>query len=179
MILVKQHNLRQLKTMIIRHRNPTVFTFFCIAVTFFLASGCAGLSPSFEEPKVSLADIQIREVKTLETSFLVQLRIMNPNDSPLNIDGISCDVELDGRKFATGVQGKQETIPAYGSALVPMEVYASVLEMFSSVIGIIQRANEPNTQLEAMNYKLTGKVRINNGGFSSNVPFESKGELTL
>lgn len=149
------------------------------AVWLLFAAGCASLSPSFEKPKVSLADIQVQEIKTLETAFLIQLRIMNPNDNPLDIQGLSCDVELDGRKFASGLQGAQQTIPAYGSILVPMEVYASVLDMFSSVIGMIQSANQPNSQHKAMNYKLIGKVRVSSGGFSRNIPFESEGELKL
>jgi LEA14-like dessication related protein len=162
-------------------RSPTVpSTLTCLIATIcLLMSGCAGLSPSFEKPQVSLADIQVQEVKTLETAFLIQLRISNPNDSPLDIQGLSCDVELDGRRFASGLQGDQQTIPAYGSALVPVEVYASVLDMFSSVISMIQHANQPDAQVRALNYRLVGKVRISSGGFFRNVPFESEGELNL
>lgn len=153
----------------------------CLLATIclLLISGCAGLFSSFQEPQVSLADIRVQEVKTLETAFLIQLRISNPNDSPLDIQGLSCDVDLDGRRFASGLQGEQQTIPAYGSALVPVEVYASVLDMFSSVIGMIQNANRPDSQVRAIRYKLIGKVRINSDGLFRNVPFESEGELQL
>lgn len=148
-------------------------------ISLLLISGCAGLFSSFEEPQVSLADIRVQEVKTLETAFLIQLRITNPNDGPLDIQGLSCEVELDGRKFASGLQGEQLSIPPYGSTLVPVEVYASVLDMFSSVIGMIQNANRPGSQIRAITYKLIGKVRIKSDGFYRNVPFESEGELNL
>lgn len=144
----------------------------------FLLAGCAGLS-SLEKPKVTLADIQVQEIKNLETAFLVQLRIMNPNTKPIEIEGLSCDIELDGRKFASGLQGGQGTIPAYGSVLVPMEVYASVLDMVSSVLGVIQNRNEPGTAGRPIGYRLKGKVRIGSGGFSHHLPFESKGEVKL
>lgn len=143
-----------------------------------LLAGCAGLS-SLEKPKVTLADIQVQEIKTLETAFLVQLRVMNPNTTPIEIEGLSCDVELDGRKFASGLQGGQGSIPAYGSVLVPMEVYASVLDMVSSVVGVLQNQNEPGTKGRPISYRLKGKVRIGRGGFSHNLPFESKGEVRL
>jgi len=141
-------------------------------------TGCAGFS-SLEKPKVTLADIQIQEVKTLETAFLVQLRVMNPNNRPLEIEGLSCDVELDGRKFASGLQGGQGTIPAYGSVLVPMEVYASVLDMFTSVLGVLQNQNEPGAVGRPISYRLKGKVRVSSGGFSHNLPFASEGEVKL
>jgi LEA14-like dessication related protein len=150
-----------------------------LAAVILLLSGCAALSPSFEKPQVSLADIQVHEVRTLETAFLIQLRVSNPNDSPLDIQGLSCEVEFDGRMFASGLQGEQQTIPAYGSALVPVVVYASVLDMFSSVINMIQHAGEPDAQVRALNYRLIGTVRINRGGFIKDVPFESEGELNL
>lgn len=144
-----------------------------------LLSGCAGLAPSFEEPGVTLADIQIREIKTLETAFLVQLRVMNPNDVPMEIQGLNCEIELDEKQFASGVQGKQQTIEPFGSALIPVEVYASVLDMVNSVIGLMQTANQPGQQLESIRYRLVGKVRVSSGGLTRSIPFESDGELNL
>jgi LEA14-like dessication related protein len=163
-----------MKNLAIRH-----YTFIIVTISLLLLSACAGLAPSFEKPKVNLADIQVREIKTLETAFLVQLRIMNPNETPLEIQGLSCDVELDGRQFASGLQGEQLTVPPYGTALVPVDVYASVLDMVSSVIGLIQTAGKPDSQLESVNYRLTGRVRVSTGSFSRSIPFESEGELKL
>lgn len=160
-----------------RYDNRTAF-WLPIVICLLLSGGCASIM-SLEKPQITLADIQVREIKTLETSFIVQLRIMNPNPTPLDIEGLSCDVELDGRKFASGVQGSQETIPAYGSALVPMEVYGSVLDMVSSVLGVIKSQNEPGSAGKPVNYRLTGKVRVKSGTFARNLPFASKGELKL
>jgi LEA14-like dessication related protein len=155
------------------------YTFVIAIISLLLLSGCAGLSPSFEKPKVNLADIQVREIKTLETAFLVQLRIMNPNETPLEIQGLSCDLELDGRQFASGLQGEQLTVPPYGTALVPVDVYASMLDMVSSVIGLIQTAGQPESQLQSITYRLTGRVRVSTGSFTRSIPFESEGELNL
>lgn len=150
----------------------------CLSLVFLLA-GCAGLTSSFEAPKVSLADIQVREIKTLETSFLVQLRVMNPNDFPLEIKGLSCDLEVDERQFASGLQGDTQTIEPYTSTLIPVEVYASVLDMVNSVIGFIHSANKPETEMESLTYRLVGKIRVSTGKLTRNVPFESEGELNL
>jgi len=141
-------------------------------------AGCAAFSLP-EKPRITLADIQVHEIRNMETSFLVQLRVTNPNTEPLEIEGLSCDVELDGRRFASGVQGERRTIPPYGSELVEMEVHSSVLEMVSSVLGVIRRANEPDSRGEPVGYRLNGKVRVKSGGFSHNLPFVSEGELKM
>jgi len=143
-----------------------------------LVAGCAALSLP-EKPRITLADIQVHEIRNMETSFLVQLRITNPNTTPLEIEGLSCDVELDGRRFASGLQGEKRTIPAYGSELVEMEVHSSMLEMVSSVLGVLRRANDPGSRGEPIGYRLSGKVRVKSGGFSHNLPFASEGELKM
>lgn len=179
-VLISRGNQKKLYTYTIMKKLPffTPIQLLCLSVLFLL-SGCAGLNSSFETPKVTLADINVREIKTLETSFLVQLRVMNPNDFPLEIKGLSCDLEVDGRQFASGLQGNVQAIEPYGSALVPVEVYASVLDMVNSVIGLIQSANKPNAPMESLTYRLVGKVHVSTGTLTRNVPFESEGELNL
>lgn len=161
-----------------RRARRSGFTLLAATIWLFVLAGCAGLF-SLEKPRVSLADIQVLEIRTMETAFQVQLRVTNPNDRPLEIQGLSCDVELEGRRFASGLQGEQQTIPAYGSVLVPVEVHASVLDMFSSVLGLIHHAGEPGSPRRVIRYRLIGKVRLSTGTLSRNLPFESEGKLKL
>ncbi len=125
-----------------------------------------------------MADIKVEEVKTLETTFMVQLRVMNPNDLDLEIKGLACDLELDGSQFASGMQSEKRVIPAYGSALIPVKVYASILNMVSSILQRVQEGQGTSGQ-EALTYGLSGHVRVSGGGLSRNLPFTSSGELNL
>ena len=61
--------------------------------------GCAGIGRRLEPPEVSLAHIAIQEVKALETTFQLHVRVFNFNDVPLEIKGIDCELEINGRKF--------------------------------------------------------------------------------
>ncbi len=150
--------------------------FFLLLFLPALLGGCAGMRHHIERPRVSLADIQIRGVKALETVFLVQVRIMNPNPDPLDIRGISCDLKIDGRPFATGLSGEHHRIPAYGSALVPVPLYASMVNMVSSVLQAIQGTSAGRGP-QSMTYSLTGKVRLGGNVFEQTVPFETSGTL--
>jgi LEA14-like dessication related protein len=132
-----------------------------------------------EDPKVSIADIRIQEVKALEGVFLIKLRILNPNDVPLDLHGINCDLEINKRHFASGLGDSNQVVPAFGTAVVPVEVYASVLDMITSVADLIHTAGKIPAKEEPVPYTLQGTVRVGIHGFKKEVPFKSSGELSL
>jgi LEA14-like dessication related protein len=154
------------------------FNLFSCLLLFLLLSGCAGMGKLAQQPKVSVADIQIRETKNMEAAFLVQLRVVNPNETNLNIQGISCDLELDGNHFATGVASGNQTISGFGTALVPVTVYASYLNMVSSIFKMIQDGSLQNEK-KPLEYKIVGDIRAGTGSFSHVIPFKSSGKLSL
>ena len=149
-----------------------------VLLTLLTLAGCAGLAP-LEKPKISVADIEVRKITPLETTFLVQLRVMNPNDRSLEVEGLRCDLELDGRTFASGLQdGQGLTVPGYGSALVPVELYASVVDMLGSVLNVLGRTGGSGDG-GPVEYRLTGSVKVKSGGLSHTLPFESDGNIRI
>ncbi len=144
----------------------------------FVLAGCAGIGRHVEEPEVTLADMQVVEVRPLEAVFQIALRVMNPNDFSLDIRGVRCDVKIDGKHFATGVGDQKSEIPAYGTGLVPVKVYASTLKMFSSVLAMVQGMDGRQSGLAPIHYEISGTIRMG-GGINRTVPFHSKGELAL
>lgn len=151
-----------------------------IAALCLIIAGCAGTGRYANAPRISLADIRVQEIRTLESAFQIGLRVINPNEIPLEISGVECELKLDGRGFATGVAGEHHEIPAYGSAVVPVTVYASIPDMVASAIAFAQGAKGDDGRPEPLRYELTGHVRL--GGKSllrRTLPFQSKGELSL
>ncbi len=149
---------------------------FCMTLMF----GCAGTGKYKKSPRVTLADIQIHEIKTLETAFQIELRILNPNETPLDVSGIESDLKIDGKDFASGVGGDHHVIPAYGSAIVPVTVYASVLDMVSNVVSFVQDSGSQTGPIKPLRYEISGHVRL--GGknvMKRTLPFQTKGELSL
>jgi len=163
------------------HHAPQLFIrLLIITLCLALTAGCAGTGRYTKTPKVSLTDIQIQEIKTLETAFQIELRVLNPNDIPLEVSGMECDLKIDGKDFAAGVTGDHHVIPAYGSAIIPVTVYASVLDMVSSVISLVQGSSVKTNTPESLRYELSGHIRL--GGknvMKKTVPFDTKGELSL
>lgn len=136
----------------------------------FLLFGCATPGTRLEPPSVSLVNIAVKEARLLETVFEVELRVLNPNETALTVTGADCTLKINDRDFAKGVAGVSTEVPAYGSAVVPVTLY-------SSIIGLVRSALNAR---ETLAYELEGKLRLA-GGFlvPGTIPFSSEGRLDL
>ncbi len=146
------------------------------AAAFLLAlmmlAGCAGIGKTLEPPRINLANIRVEEMTGLETAFLVQLRVFNTNEKDLQVTGIECDLDLNDSRFATGVSKTAVTIPSYGSELVSVTVYSTVLSMVRSMMSLQQH--------QQLSYRLKGKLRLNDESMLvPMLPFKSEGKMTL
>jgi LEA14-like dessication related protein len=145
--------------------------FSLLFLILFTIAGCAGLGKQLESPPIKLANIQVKEVNVLETAFQVQLRVFNTNDTALEVKGIECELELNDEPFAMGVSNPEIKIPSYGTEIVTILVYSSVIDI---VIGV--RGLQKNEQLK---YRLKGKLRLGGNAFPSVLPFNSEGVVSF
>lgn len=150
-----------------------------VAALLLSLGGCAALSGLRQEPKISVADVRIQDIKAMEGVFLIKLRVINPNDVPLDIHAVSCDLAMNGRHFASGIADSKESIPARGTQLVPVTVYASVLDILPSVVDLIHTAGSPAAKDKQLPYVLSGTVKVGVGSYEKDFPFQSSGELSL
>ena len=156
-----------------RNRSSPIVTAAAIFFAYLTFSGCAGVGKQLEPPRVSLANIRVEEVSGLETAFEIQMRVFNTNDVDLKIKGIKAELEINGQPFATGVSNSPVEIPSYGTELVTLTVYSSVIKMFKSVYGI--------KGSEELKYRLNGKISVSAGSnmMPTSLPFESEGQVSL
>ncbi len=142
-----------------------------LACAGLLLTACASMGPYPESPRVSLARLNPGEMTLLEQRFNLQLRIQNPNDREIPIKGMSYSLELNDREFAYGVSNRKVTVPAFGEALVDVDVV-------SNTLNIIRQASKlGNVQGDSLRYRLSGKLSLSNHPVS--LPFEYAGEIKL
>jgi LEA14-like dessication related protein len=143
-----------------------------ILISIPLLTGCAAVGKHLEPPRISLAQIQVQEFTGLEAVFQIKLRVFNTNDIDLNVKGIEANLEINGKPFATGVSQVAVKIPSFGTELVPVTVYSSVIDIVKGIHGL-QKA-------EQLKYRLKGKLRVTGENLmSTTLPFESEGQVTL
>ena len=145
-----------------------------------LVAGCAGMGKKADPPKVNIVDIKVSEFRALETSFNIELRLINPNDFPLKIRGVQFDMNVQGKEFATGVSNQSVDVPALGSSIVQVEAFASVMKIAASVWDLVKGTDKEGGSVKELQYDLSGKLLMTNSVFTkTSIPFQSKGQLSF
>ena len=148
------------------------------ATLLSLMTGCASLGNMADKPRISLASIRVLEIRGLETTFEVDLRIINPSQQPLTIAGIDCELTLDGRQLAEGVANPQVQIGSYADAIVPVKVYSSMFDMIGIARRLMAHAGK-QTGSETFTYAISGHLQTGDSGFFGRVPFDTTGKIDL
>ena len=141
-----------------------------LSFAVFLMGGCASLQGREPIP-VIIAGVEPLQGEGLEVRMLVKLRIQNPNDSPLDINGVAVQMDVQGKRFATGVSDAVVSVPRFGEAVVGVPVSISVFRIASQAIGVM--TNEYRGKIA---YEMTGRLA---GPAFGSVHFKSNGEFAL
>jgi LEA14-like dessication related protein len=140
-----------------------------------LAVACAGLSAcatlQTKDPlQVTVAGIEPLQGQGLELRLAVKLRVQNPNDAPVDYDGVALEMLVQGKTFATGVADASGTVPRYGESLITVPVTISAFRMARQVVGVMQGSG-----ISKIEYEMKGKL---SSGFSPR-RFVTRGSFDL
>jgi len=141
-----------------------------LAFGVLLFGGCASLQGR-DPIQVIIAGVEPLQGAGLELRMLVKLRIQNPNDLPLDFNGVSVQMDVQGKRFATGVSDAGGTVPRFGETIVDVPVSISVFRIARQAIGVM--TDEYRGKIA---YEMTGKLA---GPAFNSLRFKSNGELTL
>jgi len=133
-------------------------------------AGCASL-PGRDPLNVQVAGIEPLEGQGLEMRMAVKLRVQNPNDSAVDYDGAALELELNGKRFATGVSNERGSVPRFGETVLTVPVSVSALSAIRQALGL---AN--GSSLDNIPYVVRGKL---SGGMFGTTRFSDTGSLSL
>ena len=147
-----------------------------MAVMLFV--GCASLRPSLESPRISLVSVtQQPSSGDMETAFQLELRLINPNDISLNLKGIDCRLEINDSTIASGVSNERMELPALGTLIYPLTVYASASDFIILMVRLMADSRRSPEDMELI-YSLRGRVFLADGMPGLNMlRFSSEGDL--
>ena len=134
--------------------------------------GCAIFQRS-DPLQVTVAGIEPMEGQGqgLELRLLVKLRVQNPNDAPVDFNGVALEMDVQGKTFATGVSDAAGSVPRFGETVITVPITASAFRMLSQAFGLVQSGGSGK-----ITYEMRGK--LNGSGFNS-VHFRTQGEFDL
>jgi LEA14-like dessication related protein len=137
-----------------------------------LLGGCSLLVPKLETPQLSVVNVELQKSDLWEQRMKVRMRVVNPNDRPIPVKGLTCSLEVQGEELAHGVSGASFNVPALGEAEFDMNMTAN---MASALIKLLGRGNSLGDQIE---YRVKGKISLSEGILRS-IPFEDNGSFRL
>jgi LEA14-like dessication related protein len=135
-------------------------------------AGCSAL-PNRDPLTIDVAGIEPLQGEGLELRLAVRVRIQNPNDTAIDYSGAALNLQLNGRKLASGVSSAAGTVPRYGEAVLEIPVTVSALNMARQVLGFVNQ--NPQDQRN-VSYVVNGKLE---GGVFGTRRFTDEGTFEL
>jgi LEA14-like dessication related protein len=138
-----------------------------------MLGGCSLFVPKFETPQLSVMGIEVQKADLWEQRMKVRLRVVNPNDRPIPVKGLTCALEVAGQELAHGVSGASFNVPALGEAEFDMNMTAN---MAGAIIKLLGKGSD--SLGDEVEYRVTGKISLSEGLLRS-IPFEDHGKFKL
>ncbi len=144
---------------------------FLLSLTLFLAA-CAGLSPNYEKPQVTVSSFTLApESSGLTPRFNIGLHVVNPNRTALPLIGMSYSVEVEGNRILSGAEPNLPRIEAYSSADI-------VIQASPDLFGSARLLNQLlSGQRHELNYLFKAKLDV--GALMPYITIEEKGHFGL
>lgn len=147
--------------------NVSIRTIASILLMAFFTTACSGLPSNAKAPKVSVAEINIKRLGLFEQIFDVGLRVNNPNDFDIAIEGLEFELAVNGREFATGAAHTHARLPAFASAVVHVDTTtqsSSLLQQMKTLPELLQ---------DGVPYRIRGRIKIDRA--DDWLPFDRSG----
>jgi hypothetical protein len=144
-----------------------------LLLLFSCVLGACSTLPNRDPLNIDVAGIEPLPGEGLELRLAVRVRIQNPNDSDIEYSGAALNLDLNGRKLASGVSAVTGTVPRYGEAVLEIPVTVSALSMARQVLGFV---NDRQDEQREVAYTVRGKLE---GGVFGTRRFTDEGTFEL
>ena len=140
-------------------------------LTLALLSSCATLSPNYEQPVVSLNYFRPATGESAGMGFEIGLKILNPNSTPLNLQGVVYTISLQGQDIIKGVGKGYAPIEGYGEGNIELSAAPNPM---AGIRLISQMMSQKEQQLQ---WEFEAKLDV--GGFYPRIKVSEVGQFDL
>jgi LEA14-like dessication related protein len=153
--------------------SPMVRSLILLTVATLGLAGCA-IFKRTDPPQVTLAGIEPAASgasQGLEVRMQLKLRVQNPNDAPIEYNGVYVELDVQNKSLASGASNQSGTVPAFGETFIGVPVAVSYLGIAGQAMGLLG-----GKSLDKVTYEMHGKLSSTTSG---DLRFKSQGELNL
>ncbi len=156
-------------TILEKYRRIAVLSTLLAAATG--VSGCAGMGSGYETPTVNVTTFRAIPSSGAVPSFEIGLRVINPNRTALELQGMSYTVRLDGYEVIKGVANQLPVIEAYGEGTFTVTASVSLLAGGRLLTELM------SSPKDAFAYEL--EANLDPGGFARRIRIRDSGNVSL
>ncbi len=157
--------------MLSKNRSGNIFFTTLLLIFMMLLNGCASLSPREDSVRVNLSNLRMLESTLFEQRFEASIRVQNRSQSQLDVKGLSFDLSLNGKDFASGVSNSHMSIAPLSEGVISVNLTSTLFSLIRQVHSMQEIQNKP------FSYELYGKVYTDYDFLG--VSFSEKGEIDL
>ena len=120
-----------------------------------------------ESVEVSLVGLRPLPSDVFEQRFELSLRVLNPNDRDLEIDGVDVILDINEVRLARGVSSGTWRLPRLGEEIVTLTTTTTLFDLFRQAMAA--------PEADALHYALHGKLFVS--GSPRRISFVKEGTL--
>ncbi len=138
------------------------------AAMLLALAACSGADPV--APEIHVVDLRLLESSVFEQRFQIDLRLGNPNDFDLPLDGLTFDLEVNGEDFARGFSNERVTVPRLGEERLSVVASTTLVELVRQMELLAERGD--------LDYRISG-IAYFDSLVRRSAPYESEGSFPL
>jgi LEA14-like dessication related protein len=140
-------------------------------LVILIPTSCATLNSNFEKPEIIVNSFKILPGGSIDPTFEIGLRVVNPNSISLNFKGMAYTASIEGNQIFSGVANQLPIVPAYGEEEVKSNVQA---DLFGGIRLFADLMQPRKTRIA-----YTLKVKLDVGTFALPIHITREGNLTM
>ncbi len=131
-------------------------------------AGCSSLAKSIiQEPKVSLAHVNIQKVDMKGATIGIGVAVENPNPFALRLDALKYKLDVGGKQITESQLTEGAEVRGHQTQVIEIPVPVKFQDLYSSVLDFMQKTTSE--------YRITGEARF---GLLT-IPFDKTGDMKL
>lgn len=144
--------------------------FIALAVATLAVAGCGVIAPENAlPPEIELSNVRFMPSGLFAQDVELELRLRNPNDFSLPLDGLSYRLDVNNSRLVEGRSDEAVTIPRLGDVLYPVKASTNVLDILDQVL---------NFSSSGVSYRISGVAYLGRF-FPKGVPYDKSGRIGL
>jgi len=147
------------------------FATFLLCCSLLLLQACASIDPDYEKPTVTLSSFRAMPSDGGIPTFEIGLHVLNPNASPLSLEGVVYTVSIQGHDVVKGVGKDFPVIEGYSEQTVKLTAAANLFAGIRLMVDLMNSNSE--------DFKYEFEAKLDTGGFGRSIRVKEKGSFRM